>query len=97
MKLGVVPDIERAPDSPDTALHIAPRIGAQTRGKGHLYLLITSRVPGARAREATRLVADSIRSEYYYDESAVRRRTVQDQPCAGGRRPRSESDFDLRF
>jgi hypothetical protein len=70
MKLGVVPDAERAPDSPDTALHIEPRVGAQTRSKGHLYLLITSRVPGARAREATRLVADSIRSEYYYDESA---------------------------
>ncbi|MEO5703686.1 MAG: hypothetical protein ABIZ52_02095, partial [Candidatus Limnocylindrales bacterium] len=70
MKLGVVPDAERATDSPDTALHIEPRIGAQTRGKGHLYLLVTSRVPGAKAREATRLVADAIRSEYYYDESA---------------------------
>jgi hypothetical protein len=70
MKLGVVPDAERAPDSPDTALHIEPRVGAQTRSKGHLYLLITSRVAGPRAREATRLVADAIRSEYYYDESA---------------------------
>jgi hypothetical protein len=70
MKLGVVPDSERAPDSPDTALHVEPRVGAQTRTKGHLFLLVTSRVPGARAREATRLVADSIRSEYYYDESA---------------------------
>ncbi|HET9852235.1 MAG TPA: hypothetical protein VFP56_06990 [Candidatus Limnocylindrales bacterium] len=70
MKLGVVPDAERAPDSPDTALHVEPRVGAQTRTKGHLFLLVTSRVPGNRAREATRLVADSIRSEYYYDESA---------------------------
>ena len=70
MKLGVVPDAERAPNSPDTALHIEPRIGAQTRGKGHLYLLVTSRVAGPKAREATRLVADAIRSEYYYDESA---------------------------
>jgi hypothetical protein len=70
MKLGVVPDGERAADSPDTALHVEPRVGAQTRTKGHLFLLVTSRVPGARAREATRLVADSIRSEYYYDESA---------------------------
>jgi hypothetical protein len=70
MKLGVVPDAERAADSPDTALHVAPRVGAQTRTKGHLYLLVTSRVPGTRAREATRLVADAIRSEYYYDESA---------------------------
>jgi hypothetical protein len=70
MKLGVVPDAERAPDSPDTALHIEPRVGAQTRTKGHLYLLVTSRVAGSRARDATRLVADAIRSEYYYDESA---------------------------
>jgi hypothetical protein len=70
MKLGVVPDAERAADSPDTALHVEPRVGAQTRTKGHLYLLVTSRVGGGRAREATRLVADAIRSEYYYDESA---------------------------
>ena len=70
MKLGVVPDAERAPDSPDTALHIAPRVGAQTRTKGHLYLLVTSRVAGPRARETTRVVADAIRNEYYYDESA---------------------------
>ena len=70
MKLGVVPDAERAPDSPDTALHVEPRVGAQTRTKGHLFLLVTSRVPGARARDATHLIADSIRSEYYYDESA---------------------------
>ncbi len=70
MKLGVVPDAEHAPDSPDTAVHVEPRVGAQTRTKGHLFLLVTSRVPGVRAREATRLIADSIRSEYYYDESA---------------------------
>ena len=70
MKLGVVPDAERATDSPDTAIHVEPRVGAQTRTKGHLFLLVTSRVPGSRARDATRLVADSIRSEYYYDESA---------------------------
>jgi hypothetical protein len=70
MKLGVIPESERLPDSPDTVLHVEPRIGAQTRTKGHLYLLVTSRVPGHRAHEATRLVADSIRAEYYYDESA---------------------------
>src|SRR5690348_357171 len=70
MKLGVVPDAERAADSPDTALHVEPRVGAQTRTKGHLYLLVTSRIGGPKAREATRLVADAIRSEYYYDESA---------------------------
>ncbi|HJW22395.1 MAG TPA: hypothetical protein VJ506_08205 [Candidatus Limnocylindrales bacterium] len=70
MKLGVVPEADRLPDSPDTVLHVEPRVGSQTRTKGHLYLLVTSRVPGHKAREATRLVADSIRAEYYYDESA---------------------------
>ena len=45
-------------------------MGSQARSKGHLYLLVTSLVPGPRAREATRLVADAIRHEYYYDESA---------------------------
>jgi hypothetical protein len=70
MKLGVIPESDRLPDSPDTVLHVEPRIGAQTRTKGHLYLLVTSKVGGHRAAEATRLVADSIRAEYYYDESA---------------------------
>jgi serine/threonine protein phosphatase PrpC len=70
MKLGIVPEADRLPDSPDSVLHVEPTIGAQLRTKGHLYLLVTSRVAGARALEATRLVADTIRSEYYYDESA---------------------------
>jgi hypothetical protein len=70
MKLGVIPESDRLPDSPDTVLHVEPRVGAQTRTKGHLYLLVTSKVAGHRAHDATRLVADSIRAEYYYDESA---------------------------
>ena len=70
MKLGVVPEVDRLPDSPDTVLHVEPTVGSQARSKGHLYILVTSRTGGAKAREATRLVAESIRSEYYYDESA---------------------------
>ncbi len=70
MKLGVVPEAERLPDSPDTVLHVEPTVGSQARSKGHLYILVTSRIGGAKAREATRLVAEAIRSEYYYDESA---------------------------
>ena len=70
MKLGVVPEADRLPDSPDTVLHYEPTVGSQARSKGHLYLLVTSRAGGLRAREATRLVAEAIRSEYYYDESA---------------------------
>ncbi|HKB27923.1 MAG TPA: hypothetical protein VKC59_02775, partial [Candidatus Limnocylindrales bacterium] len=70
MKLGVVPDADRLPDSPDTVLHVEPTVGSQARTKGHLYVLVTSRISGPKAREATRLVAEAIRSEYYYDESA---------------------------
>jgi len=70
MKLGVLADQERLPDSPDTVVVVEPTVGSRARSKGHLYLLVTSMVPGARAREATRLVADVIRHEYYYDESA---------------------------
>lgn len=70
MKLGVVPEGERTADSPDTVVHVEPTLGSQARSKGHLYLLVTSRRPGPKAHEATRLVADAIRSEYYYDESA---------------------------
>lgn len=70
MKLGIVPEADRLPDSPDTVLHYEPTVGSQARSKGHLYLLVTSLAGGARAREATRLVAEAIRSEYYYDESA---------------------------
>jgi hypothetical protein len=70
MKLGVLAERDRLPDSPDTVLVVEPTVGSQARSKGHLYLLVTSMVPGARAREATRLVAAAIRHEYYYDESA---------------------------
>ena len=70
MKLGVLVERDRLPDSPDTVLVVEPTVGSQARSKGQLYLLVTSMVPGPRAREATRLVADAIRHEYYYDESA---------------------------
>jgi len=70
MKLGVLADRDRLADSPDTTLVVEPTVGSRARSKGQLYLLVTSMVPGARAREATRLVADVIRHEYYYDESA---------------------------
>jgi hypothetical protein len=86
MKLGVVPEADRLPDSPDTVLHVEPRVGAQTRTKGHLYLVVTSSVPGHKAREATRLVADTIRAEYYYDESAGIRVCLAKAIAAANRR-----------
>ena len=70
MKLGIVADEQRHSDSPDTTLVVEPTVGSRARSKGQLYLLVTSMVAGPKAREATRLVADVIRHEYYYDESA---------------------------
>ena len=70
MKLGIPADANRLPDSPDTIVAVEPTVGSRARSKGQLYLLVTCMVPGPRAREATRLVAEAIRHEYYYDESA---------------------------
>ena len=70
LKLGAVTDQDRLTDSPDTIVVVEPSVGSVGRTKGNLYLLVTSAVPGNRAREATRMVADTIRNEYYYDESA---------------------------
>jgi len=70
LKLGAVTEQDRLPDSPDSVVVVEPSVGSVGRTKGNLYLLVTSRVVGPRAREATRVVADTIRNEYYYDESA---------------------------
>ncbi|HEU0244276.1 MAG TPA: hypothetical protein VFQ75_10250 [Candidatus Limnocylindrales bacterium] len=70
LKLGAVTEQDRLPDSPDTVVVVEPAVGSVGRTKGNLYLLVTSRVAGAKAHEATRMVADTIRNEYYYDESA---------------------------
>jgi hypothetical protein len=70
LKLGVVNERDRLPDSPDTVVVVEPSIGSIARTKGNLYLLVTSTMAGHRAREATRLAAETIRDEYYYDESA---------------------------
>ena len=70
MKLGVVPEQDRRPDSPDAVVVIEPTVGSIARSKGQLYLLVTSRLSNQRAAEAARIAADTIRNEYYYDESA---------------------------
>ncbi len=70
MKLGVVAEQDRLPDSPDTIVVVEPSVGSVARSKGNLYLLVASRAGGHRLHEATRLVAETIRSDYYYDESA---------------------------
>ena len=70
LKLGLVAEHDRLPDSPDTLVVVEPAVGSVARTKGHLYLLVTSRVSSRHALEATRLAAETIRNEYYYDESA---------------------------
>jgi len=70
LKLGLVSEHDRLDDSPDTLVVIEPSVGSVARSKGHLYLLVTSRISSRHALEATRLTAETIRNEYYYDESA---------------------------
>jgi hypothetical protein len=70
MKLGVVAEAERLEDSPDTVAVVEPTIGATSRSKGSLYVVVSGTGRARRLREATRLVADTVQGEYYYDESA---------------------------
>ena len=55
MTLGVVAEHDRLPDSPDTLVVVEPSVGSVARSKGHLYLLVTSRISSRHALEATRL------------------------------------------
>ncbi len=70
MKLGLVSEADRLPDSPDQMVVVEPSVGSVARTKGSLYLLVTARGTGNRILEASKLVAETIRTEYYYDESA---------------------------
>ncbi len=67
---GLIAERDRLSTSADTVRVTRPSTGSKTRSKGVLFLLVSSAVPGPRAREATALVAETIRHEYYYDESA---------------------------
>ncbi len=68
--LGFVPEDEQLESSPDTVLVQEPTVGAIGRSKGNLYAIATARGASERARDATRLVLETIGREYYYDESA---------------------------
>ena len=70
MKLGLVPEADRLPDSPDVLVVVEPTVGSVARTKGSLFLLVTGQGTGNRVAEAARMVAETIRSDYYYDESA---------------------------
>src|SRR3989442_1917088 len=73
MKLGVIAEPDRVSDSPDTIVVVEPSVGSVARSKGNLYLIVTSTIASQRAHEATQLAAETIRSEFYYDESAGNR------------------------
>ena len=71
MKLGVVAEHDRLPDSPDTARRRRAERRAPSRARRATSTCSSRRAsPAPRACEATRLVAETIRNEYYYDESA---------------------------
>jgi hypothetical protein len=70
IKYGLVAEEDRLSSSSDALIVTEPTTGSKARTKGSLYLISTSRQPGGRTRDACRMVADSIRREYYYDESA---------------------------
>jgi hypothetical protein len=77
MKLGVVSEQDRLPDSPDTVVVVEPTVSGIARSKGQLYLLVTARKPARGVAEATRVAAETIRNEYYYDESAGIKQCLQ--------------------
>jgi hypothetical protein len=77
MKLGVIAEPDRVLDSPDTVVVVEPSVGSVARSKGNLYLIVTSTIANKHAQEATQLAAETIRSEYYYDESAGIRVCIQ--------------------
>jgi hypothetical protein len=92
MKLGVVAEQYRVADSPDTIVVVEPSVGSISRSKGNLYLLVTSRISNQRAHEATRLAAETIRVEYYYDESAGIRVCLEKAIAAANKRLAHQRD-----
>ena len=92
MKLGVVAEHDRLPDSPDTVVVVEPSVGSVARSKGHLYLLVTAQVSSRHALEATRLTAETIRNEYYYDESAGIRVCIQKAIATANKRLVHQAD-----
>ena len=92
MKLGVVAEHDRLADSPDTLVVVEPSVGSVARSKGHLYLMVTSRISSRHALEATRLTAETIRHEYDYDESAGIRVCLQKAIATANKRLAHQAD-----
>jgi hypothetical protein len=92
LKLGIVAEHDRLDDSPDTLVVVEPSVGSVARSKGNLYLLVTSRTSSRHALEATRLAAETIRNEYYYDESAGIRVCLQKAIATANKRLSHQAD-----
>src|SRR4026208_2347969 len=93
MKLGVIAEPDRVIDSPDTpVVLVEPRVGSFARAKGNLYLIVTATVASQRAAEATQLAAETIRSEYYYAESAGIRVCIQKAITSANKRLNHQRD-----
>ena len=92
MKLGVIAEPDRVSDSPDTIVVVEPSVGSVARSKGNLYLIVTSTIASQRAQEATQLAAETIRSEFYYDESAGIRVCLQKALGAANKRLNHQRD-----
>jgi hypothetical protein len=69
MNLGLVAESQRLPDSADSVIVVEPNIGSTSRTKGSLFLLVTG-AGGRKLREATKIIAERVRDDYYYDLSA---------------------------
>jgi hypothetical protein len=67
---GLIAERDRSSTSGDTLSVTRPTTGSKTRTKGILFLVVGTGLRGPRATEATALVAETIRHDYYYDESA---------------------------
>ncbi|CAN5733617.1 hypothetical protein BH23CHL7_BH23CHL7_02900 [soil metagenome] len=70
LKYGLVAEQDRLSSSADALIVTEPTTGSKARTKGSLYVIVTAGTPSSRARDACKMVADLIRREYYYDESA---------------------------
>ena len=92
LKLGIVAEHDRLPDSPDTLIVVEPSVGSVARSKGNLYLLVTSLSTTRHALEATRLAGETIRNEYYYDESAGIRVCLQKAISTANKRLSHQAD-----
>jgi hypothetical protein len=92
MKLGVIAEPDRVIDSPDTIVVVEPSVGSVARSKGNLYLIVTSTIASKHAQEATQLAAETIRSEYYYDESAGIRVCIQKAITSANKRLNHQRD-----